>query len=92
MMEFQPIRTARLVERGTRAELKLHKGEIVTATWDVKDGIEAWWMDDGGPAIWPEEPHSWRPLSGVMPSAKILQWKGARVERLGDDDDDGDAA
>lgn len=81
-MDYQPIATARFVEEGTIADLKMPSGHTVKAVWEFRGQVCAWWPHIKAPyPVGLYEPREWRPLNRPMPSASVSILPVMRVER-----------
>ena len=87
---FHPIETARFVEVGTVADLRMLSGRIVRAKWCAGDVSKftccvktavAWWPLSGkGRCIPLYTPEAWRPIGGKMPRQATAEEKARDAE------------
>jgi hypothetical protein len=68
MSEFQDIATARFVEGGTVADLKMSDGSICRAIWAERGRTTAWWPLTGRRKRWIGlyDPIAWRRVQNIV--------------------------
>lgn len=84
MQPFYPIHSARFVEDGTVADLKMTSGRVYRAIWMENGRITAWWPMDGRRKrpIGLYDPHAWRPVNKPVPCAEVITLPVVRIERF----------
>lgn len=70
MTEWRPIKTARFVEEGVVAVIRLEGGSVRKVIWEERHHAIAWWPLEGdGDLAGLYTPVEWRLVSGPEPAA-----------------------